>query len=216
MAAPSAEASEKPNLAAPTGREPIFFTRWTFLKAYHGYPMTEPSYNGQKFREMLVYLAARSKDDPRCGDKKLNKLLYFADITAYRRRGNAIAGAPYQHQPHGPIATPLVPARRQLEGENRVRVSTRPYFTRSQTCTEAIQPADTTVFEADEIAIMDEVIAKYWEFDAKAMEDEAHKEPAWRMTKDGESISYRSTLIGRKASPKAIARGHQLASRLGW
>jgi uncharacterized phage-associated protein len=178
--------------------------------------MAEPRYNGAKFREMLVYLAACSREDPRCGDKKLNKLLYFADMTAYRRRGIPIAGATYQHQPHGPIATPLIPARRQLVREKRVKVDARNYFTRSQTCTEAITPADTTLFEADEIAIMDEVIAKYWAFDAKAMEDEAHKEPAWRMTDDGEAISYRSALIGRKASPKAIARGHELASRLGW
>jgi uncharacterized phage-associated protein len=178
--------------------------------------MTEPSYNGRKFREMVVYLAARSKDDPRCGDKKLNKLLYFADMTAYRRRGAPIAGAEYQHQPHGPIAKPLIPARRQLEGENRVKVGPRQYFTRAQTCTEAIKPADTSVFDPDEIAILDEVVTKYWDFDAKAMEDEAHKEPAWRMTKDGEPISYRSALIGRKASPKAIVRGHELAAHLGW
>jgi len=178
--------------------------------------MTEPRYNGRKFQEMLIYMAEKSKDDPRCGDLKLNKLLYFADMAAFRRRGAAISGAQYQHQPHGPIATPLVPARRQLEQQKRVTVAKRPYFNREQTCTEALTPADPSVFEPDEVAIMEEVIARYWDFDAKAMEDEAHKEPAWRMTEDGETISYRSALIGRTASPKAIARGRELAARLGW
>lgn len=178
--------------------------------------MAEPQYNGSKFREMLVYMAARAKDDPRCGDKKLNKLLYFADMTAFRRRGVPITGARYQHQPHGPVATPFVPARRQLAEEDRVKVRKRRYFTRAQTCTEVIAGPDTSQFTSEDLAIMDEIIAKYWEWDAKAMEDEAHREPGWRTTEDGETITYRSALIGRKASPKALAIGHDLAARLGW
>lgn len=178
--------------------------------------MTEPSYNGRKFREMLVYIAGKSQDDPRCGDLKLNKLLYFADMTAYRRRGTPITGAKYQHQPHGPIAAPLIPARRQLESEKRVKAKKRRYFTKAQTCTEVLSSVDASLFEPDELAIMDEVIAKYWDWDAKAMENEAHREPGWRLTDDGETIPYRSALIGRTASPGAIALGHELATRLGW
>jgi uncharacterized phage-associated protein len=178
--------------------------------------MGEPTYNGRKFREMLVYIAGKSQDDPRCGDLKLNKLLYFADMTAYRRRGTPITGAKYQHQPHGPIATPLIPARRQLEAEKRVSTEKRSYFTKAQRCTCVHKAADPSQFDPDELAIMDEVIAKYWDWDAQAMEDEAHKEPAWRLTNDGETISYRSALIGRTASPGAVALGHELATRLGW
>jgi len=178
--------------------------------------MAEVKYKPNKFRETLLYLAARTGDDERCGDKKLNKLLYFADVTAYRRRGKPITGAPYKHLSHGPIATPFLPARRQLKAEGKVKERKRPYFTRTQTCTEAVEKADTSIFDADELAILDEVIAKYWDYDGDKIEKAAHEDPGWALTREEEVIPYRATLIGKRASPAAVSFGQELAGRLGW
>lgn len=178
--------------------------------------MAEPRYNPDKFKELVVYIASKTGDDPKCGDMKLNKLLYFMDVTAFRRTGKPITGAPYQHQKMGPIAEPLLPARRELEHERRVVVRSRDYKGKTQTATEAKSNPRTTLFEADELSIVDEIIEKFSDFDGKAMERIAHDEPGWKMTKDGERISYRTSLIAKSASPRAIQRGHELASRLGW
>ncbi|MEP6936295.1 MAG: type II toxin-antitoxin system antitoxin SocA domain-containing protein [Nitrospirota bacterium] len=47
-------------------------------------------------------IAHKGKTDPRLGSVKLNKLLYYADFTAYRNLEKAITGAEYQHLPEGP------------------------------------------------------------------------------------------------------------------
>jgi uncharacterized phage-associated protein len=179
--------------------------------------MPDVKYRPNKFEETLLYLAAKTGDDQRCGDKKLNKLLYFADVTAYRRRGQPITGAPYRHLSHGPIATPFVPARRKLKAEGKVTERKRPYFNRVQTCTEVIgEPPTTALLDSDELAILDEIVEKYWDYDGTEIEKAAHEDPGWALTREKELIPYRTTLIGKKASPGAVAIGRDLASRLGW
>ena len=178
--------------------------------------MAEPKYERGKFKELLVYVAQRTQGDLKCGDMKLNKLLYFADVTAYRRRGRPITGARYQHQPHGPTAKPLVPARRELVRSGRLDTKKRDYHGREQLSTEALDDPDTSLFEKDELAIIDEVLDKFKDLDGTELEQVAHQEPGWQMTSDGEVIPYRSTLLARTASPRAVARGNELAKFLGW
>lgn len=177
--------------------------------------MTEPRYRPKKFDELLVYIAEKSKDDPKLGDKKLNKLLYFADMTAYRRTGKPITGAAYQHEEHGPIARPLKKARRSLKGK-RLAVKKREYHGYPQTVTVALDDPDPSVFTEEELAIVDEILDAYKDMDGKEMEDIAHQEPGWQMTVDGEAMPYRYALIAREASPRAVKRGKELAKHLGW
>jgi uncharacterized phage-associated protein len=178
--------------------------------------MAEPRYQPRKFKELLVYVAAKSRDDPKLGDMKLNKLLYFADVTAFRQRGKPITGARYTHHVHGPLARPLVPARKELVRNDRLKVETRKYYGRDQTYTEAIDQPDPDLFDEGELAIVDEIIEKFKDFDGTDMEDVTHQEPGWQMTSDGEVIPYRATLVARTASPRAVQRGKELAKRFGW
>jgi uncharacterized phage-associated protein len=189
------------------------------LRSTQAYPykwMAEPSYNPEKFKELLIYIASRTEGDQACGDMKLNKLLYFADVTAFRRTGQPISGATYQHEERGPIARALLKARRDLEGQRRLRTCEREYGGFPQTATEATDEVRPGVLSAEEIAIADEVIERFKDFDGGAMETIAHEEPGWRMTKDGERIPYRLSLLAKRASPGAITRGRELAERFGW
>lgn len=178
--------------------------------------MAEPQYDPDKFKELVVYVASKTDGDPKCGDLKLNKLLYFMDVTAFRRTGKPITGAAYKHQPRGPIAVPLLPARKELVQQNRVAVYTRNYEGFDQTATEARDDPRTALFEPNELSLIDEVIEKFRDFDGTAMERIAHDEPGWKLTEENERIPYRAALIAKSASPRAIQRGYELASHLGW
>jgi uncharacterized phage-associated protein len=179
--------------------------------------MTDVRYQPTKFREALLYLAAKTGADERCGDKKLNKLLYFADVTAFRRSGQAITGAQYRHLSHGPIATPFIPVRRKLKAEGKVKERKRPYFNHVQTCTEVVgEVPAATHLTPDEVAILDEVVSKYWAYDGNEIENAAHEDPGWALTREQELIPYRTMLIGKKASPAAVTIGRDLAGRFGW
>jgi uncharacterized phage-associated protein len=188
---------------------------WRILRAYHRSSMTEPTYNADKFAELLVYVVSSTEHEATSGDTKLNKLLYFADVTAFRRTGRPISGARYKHQKRGPIATPLIPVRRELKG-SRLEVSERAFGNGAvQRRTRALSKADVSVFEDGEREIIDEVIERFRGCNAKAMEDFAHDEPAWRITEDEADMTYRSSLLVRQASPAALDHGKKLAERLG-
>lgn len=177
--------------------------------------MSEPQYDHDKFAELLVYVASGVENESTNGDTKLNKLLYFADVEAFRRTGKPISGARYKHQQRGPIAAPLVPVREELEG-SRLEVSERRIgATGVQRRTKAIDDPDTAVFAEGETEIIDEVVERFRGCTAKQMEDFAHKEPAWLITQDEEDMTYRSSLLVREASPAAIDYGEKLAERLG-
>lgn len=177
--------------------------------------MTEPLYNHDKFEELLVYVVSQVENESTNGDTKLNKLLYFADVTAFRRTGRPISGARYQHQKRGPIATPLMPVRKELEG-SRLAVNERKFGNGAvQRRTKALDEPDISVFTDDEQQIINEIVARFRNCNAKEMEDFAHEEPAWRITEDGADMSYRSALLVRQASPAALDHGKKLAERLG-
>jgi uncharacterized phage-associated protein len=177
--------------------------------------MSEPIYDHDKFAEMLVYVASQIENESTAGDTKLNKLLYYADVTAYRRTGEAISGARYKHQKRGPIAAALWPVREELEEKSRLKTSERRFGKGNQRRTQALGQPDPSSFSHIEREIMDEIIARFRGCNAKEMERFAHDEPAWAITRDEEDMTYRSSLLLRQATPAAVDRGEELAERLG-
>lgn len=179
--------------------------------------MTEPIYDHDKFAEMLLYIVSQVEDEPTNGDTKLNKLLYYADVTAFRRTGQAISGARYKHQRRGPIAAALMPVRTELEEQDRLEVTEHPVGNTgaSQRRTKTLDQPDQEVFSEAELEIMDEIVERFRGCRASEMEKYAHDEPSWAMTKDEDNMSYRSSLLLRQATPAAVAFGEQLAERLG-
>lgn len=63
-----------------------------------------------KFRELILYVARETEDDPKCGATKLNKILFYADFLAYRELGSSLSGQTYQRLEHGPAPRGIVPA----------------------------------------------------------------------------------------------------------
>lgn len=177
--------------------------------------MSEPQYDHDKFAELLVYVVSGVENESTNGDTKLNKLLYFADVEAFRRTGKPISGARYKHQQRGPIAAALVPVREELEG-SRLEIDERRFGKNSiQRRTKSLDDPDLSVFDEGETEIIDEVLEQFRNCTAKQMEDFAHEEPAWLVTGEGENMSYRASLVVRQPSPAALNYGEQLAERLG-
>lgn len=65
----------------------------------------------RKRRELILYLASRSEEDPRFSSTKLNKLLFYCDFTAYRQLGQSITGHGYQKLQFGPAPKAMLPIR---------------------------------------------------------------------------------------------------------
>lgn len=159
--------------------------------------MANVRYDPDRFRELVVYIAANFGDDPPLGDVKLNKILHFSDFIAYNRLGHAITGARYKKEKKGPIAVPLKPAREQLEDEDAVEVEHKwwPNLANPQTITHALRaPAD--LFAPDELEIVDRVMAALRRTTADEVSELSHRRsPGWVLSEMSEDIPYETALI---------------------
>jgi hypothetical protein len=175
-------------------------------------------YNKKKFRELVVLLSQRSANDPRFGDTKLNKQLHFCDFNAYRKLGKPMTGAAYQRDRHGPTARPLIPVRKELEREGALKLEQRPSGSRKRRVTVPLRQPDLSLFTADELAIVDEVVEKLKHSTASRVADMAHDESAgWNLVGQHEDIPYPTALIDTEPpSSDTLKHLRGIAAQRGW
>nr|MBC8452856.1 DUF4065 domain-containing protein [Chloroflexota bacterium] len=85
--------------------------------------MSKPvRFSGRKFRELLLYVSERSKEDPRYGATKLNKILYYADFGAFRILGAPITGARYRRLHEVPVPIQWIDERNKIVSDQRAHL----------------------------------------------------------------------------------------------
>jgi len=180
--------------------------------------MTRVRYDKHKFRELIVYLAEKSTDDPNFGDTKLNKQLYFCDFVAYQDIGQAITGAPYQRGQHGPTARALVPVRLELVDEGAIRIEERPRGSVKQRVTIPLRKADLKSFTQQELDVIDEVVATLKQATARHISRVSHvRSPGWNLVRQDEDIPYSTALVDiEPPSEQTLTRFRALAAERGW
>lgn len=172
--------------------------------------------NYKKFEEMLIYLADGCSDHRFRGDVKFNKLLYYADTTAYRKLGHTISGTRYNHGEHGPISASLLPARNKLIDQGDVSVEEDRLYDHVQVVTVAKRDADSSVLSDDERQVLDEVLDRFRESSGNDAEDESHKEPAYKLTGMGDPIPIELSLLSREPSAETMRRAETRIAEHGW
>jgi len=75
-----------------------------------------------KFKELMLYVAHQSNDDPKYGAAKLAKLLFFIDFRAFGELGESVTGARYHRIERGPAPTPLLPVRKEMEAIGEITI----------------------------------------------------------------------------------------------
>lgn len=177
--------------------------------------MLKAAYDKQKFRELVVYIAERSADDPRFADTKLIKLLYFCDFFAYSHLGHPMTGARYQKLEHGPAPRALLPVRTELQREGAVAVEDRGDRRR---VTVALRSANTKLFTSDELGLVEELLHLLRNETATSISALSHvNSPGWRLAEMGEDIPYQTALVARdRPTPAVIDRGRELALEFDW
>lgn len=172
-----------------------------------------------KLKELILYVANKSEDDPRFGATKLNKILYYADFAAYRTLGKSITGADYQNLSEGPAPKQLLLRRNELLKAGDAVVERRQYYDGVQQRLIAHRPPDPEVFSEEELAIVDQVIDDLWDKNGTEVSHKSHKELGWLLTKRGEAIPYASAFFTSQDTPlteeqekmgRTIARRHGL------
>lgn len=156
------------------------------------------TFKPQKFRELVLFVAAESESDPHFGATKLNKILYFSDFHAFGLLGTAITGATYVRMDRGPVPREMLPALREMEAEGAIAREERRYFHLLQKRVVARQDADLSVFSESELEIVRNVLAELRHMNASQVSALSHLEVGWQHTPPNGVISYGKVYISNR------------------
>jgi hypothetical protein len=181
-------------------------------------PMHEIPFEREKFRELIVYIAAKTADDPSWGDIKLNKVLYWTDFFGYSHLGHAVTGARYFKLQHGPAPRALKPVRQELVDEGAVRVLEEPYRGKARTVTIAERDPDLAIFKSEELELVDNLIEQLRGRSGTSVSQLSHKQSVgWNLVELKEDIPYYTALVSNEPpSEETLVRARELAARSGW
>lgn len=151
-------------------------------------------FNEERFKELVLYIAARCKTDPTCDAIKLNTLLYYADFAAYRMFGQPITGATYEKYDAGPTPRQLTVARRELIESGDAQFVDRPHFLgRHRQLFPSIgsEPNDEQ-FSPQERELVDSIIEFFEGKSSRETSEFVRGEPGWALAAEREAIPYES------------------------
>jgi hypothetical protein len=172
-----------------------------------------------KLRELVLLVSTLCEGDEPFGKVKLNKLLWFADFTAYLIFGQSITGHEYQRLPAGPAPRRLLAVIPALAAKARrrdpdVAVRVNDYHGREQYRPFALRPPDLSRFSAEEIKLVEEIVEEYKGKNARQMSELSHRFLGWQIMADGETIPYSTALVGwRKPTDEERRVGIELEAQ---
>lgn len=169
-----------------------------------------------KLRELILYIAQRCSADPYFGKTKLNKILFYADFTAYAELGEAITGQEYMRLPHGPGPRRLKPILDTLTRSEDVVLKREPKGTFEQERVVAQRIPAVSKFTEPQLAIVNRVIRALWNRTNSRVSEISHADAGWQLAENGETIPYETVFLSNRPLTEAeIEYGLKLADELG-
>jgi hypothetical protein len=156
-----------------------------------------------KFKALVHYICWRSRNAPdKFGAVKLNKILWFADCEAFRRRGRTITGARYIKKPRGPVPVPIDLALSALEREGAIEISQHlTDHDYNQRRFKVRKEPNKDIFSRDELEIVNSFIDSILkEHTAESISELSHDQ-VWRLAKIDEDLPVSATLASKLAIP---------------
>jgi hypothetical protein len=148
----------------------------------------------ERLRNLVLYIANKSQDDPYWCKTKLFKILYFADFQSYRERSVPVSGTGYKKLEHGPVPVDVYTVLEELESSGAISIERAPFYTRVQHRIVAHREADLSGFDALDIATVDRVIADLKVMNANDVSEASHG-IAWESTPDNEYMPYQAAFL---------------------
>lgn len=153
----------------------------------------------ERLRNLILYLAQRSVGDAGFGSTKLNKLLFYIDFLAYARTGASVTGLQYQRIKHGPALIAMKPTLVEMQNEGALDLEPRGFLPFKQKVPVALVDADLSLFSSQEIALFDEVLGRFKNFNNTQISDEAYREFSLTRFAEGQEIPYAVAVIDNRA-----------------
>lgn len=151
-----------------------------------------PRKNLRKFKEALLYILGKVGAKPNVGETVLYKLLYFIDFNYYEKYEEQLIGATYIKNHHGPTPIEFQSIINEMIENKEIEVVKSKYFQHLQKKYLPHQEPDLSVFNANEIKVIDDVLQKLSGMNATTISEYSHQDVPWMVTPDREKIDYES------------------------
>ena len=161
--------------------------------------MNRMTLDRNKLQELILYIADRCEGEDEFGSTKLNKILFYADFTAYARTGRAITGDEYQKLERGPAPRHVLSAIQALKKDEALAEKTRSYYGLPQRWFVALRDPDISLFTPQEIAIVDDVITRMRGMNASTVSHISHTLAGWKLAELGETIPYNTVWLSEQS-----------------
>ena len=149
----------------------------------------------EKFTALVHYIIQECTDRPsELGAVRLNKVLWFSDVIAYKLHGRGITGESYVKRQYGPVPKHILQTLEELEREDKILVLEPEYRFDTRKFIARTAPASQTLSDEERAiagAVLDDVLGRT----ANAVSEMSH-DAIWQAAEEGEEIPLFATLAG--------------------
>ncbi len=157
-----------------------------------------PKSNIFKLKETLVYILNKVGAKPNIGETVIYKLLYFIDFDYFEKYEEQIIGCTYIKNYHGPTPVEFIKVMELMIKDREVEKVKSEYFKYPQTKYLALRNPNLEVLKANELALIDEVLSRLSDKNAKQISDYSHNDVPWITADNGKPINYESVFYRTK------------------
>jgi len=144
----------------------------------------------KKFKQVFLYVLEKTAGKPNVGMTVLYKLLYFIDFDYYEKYEEQLMGLTYIKNHHGPTPREFVSVVDEMKKSGELEEVKSAYFTFEQRKFLPHRHADLSSLSAQEMTMIDSVLARYGEKSATELSILSHEDTPWIVAEDGKNIEY--------------------------
>jgi len=124
------------------------------------------------------------------GKTKLMKLLYFLDFGYYEIHEESITNDKYVWYPHGPVPSRADTILNYMEKKDLIERKMVKFDNRKQERYLPVEKFRASIFTAEELRSLEKIASFYEEYSTQEIEDEAHRDIPWLLSKppEGEKV----------------------------
>jgi len=163
-----------------------------------GLRISVPQNRVDKFKEVLLYILNKVGSKPNVGETVIYKLLYFIDFDYYEKYEEQLIGATYIKNHYGPTPPEFKKITEQMEKDNELEEVKSKHYQFPQTKYLPRREADLSLFNANEIQLIDSVLEKLSHFNANQISEYSHEDVPWLTTEMGKTIDYEKVFYRQK------------------
>lgn len=153
----------------------------------------------EKFKALVHFIVHECQDNPgKLGAIRLNKTLWYTDVTAYHMAGASVTNEVYVKRKMGPVPSHILATLDELKNEGLMHVrepqgqfDSRKYI--------SLEEPDTGMLSEDEMDLARNVLSTVLGCTANDISEKTH-DIIWEVASDGEEIPLYATLASDRGA----------------